>query len=154
MNAEEKTLCKASTSRRAFSFAYLLIILFTLLGIYSFTQKNQVMSVFGLVFLVVSLSMLVSFEIKVRQKWAVITDKRIIVHKGIMRRSVTTIKYPSINEIALDQNLFSRMFGYGTLTIRTSGAQHHDITLENMGAPSRVKNLVEQKMMESEQKQK
>ena len=51
----------------------------------------------------------------------VVTNKRIIVKTGIFSRRTLGMNLNKIESVNVDQNIFGRMFGYGTITIIGTG---------------------------------
>ncbi len=51
----------------------------------------------------------------------VVTNKRIIVKTGIFSRRTLEMNLNKIESVNVDQNIFGRMFGYGTITIIGTG---------------------------------
>lgn len=50
-----------------------------------------------------------------------VTNKRIIVKIGIFSRRTLEMNLNKIESVNVDQNIFGRMFGYGTITIIGTG---------------------------------
>jgi uncharacterized membrane protein YdbT with pleckstrin-like domain len=51
----------------------------------------------------------------------VITDRRVLIKTGIIRRQSMELFISKIESIGVDQGLFGRMLDYGTITIRGTG---------------------------------
>ena len=51
----------------------------------------------------------------------VVTNKRIIVKTGIFSRKTLEMNLNKIESVNVDQSIFGRMFGYGTITIIGTG---------------------------------
>jgi len=145
----ETVLLKANTTRRAFFPAYILIVGLLILSLYGWVLHKEIMSTFSFVFFLVAVIMVIIFEIKVKQTRFVLTDKRLIVHRGIIKKNIITLRYDSINKITLEQELWPRLLVYGTLTIHPSGGRQHDVVLENFGKPSLIKEIIEEHMIKT-----
>ena len=56
------------------------------------------------------------------QEW-LITTRRVIRAEGVLNKKVTDSSLEKINDAQLDQSLFGRMFGFGTLDILTASEE-------------------------------
>ncbi len=56
------------------------------------------------------------------QEW-LITTRRVMRAEGVLNKSVTDTSLEKINDARLDQNLFGRIFGFGTLDILTAAEE-------------------------------
>ena len=52
---------------------------------------------------------------------SIITNKRVIQLKGLLRGKPQAAPLDTVNEVALKQSVFGKMLGYGTLNIATAG---------------------------------
>ena len=50
-----------------------------------------------------------------------LTNKRVIIRRGMLEKRTEEILLPKIESIAVDQGLLGRMLDYGTLTVRGTG---------------------------------
>lgn len=51
----------------------------------------------------------------------VVTERRIVIKAGVVRRQTVEMPLEKVESIAVDQGFFGRMFDYGTVTIRGTG---------------------------------
>lgn len=51
----------------------------------------------------------------------VITDRRVLIKTGIIRRQTVEMFISKVESIAIDQGVFGRMFDYGNVTVRGTG---------------------------------
>lgn len=56
------------------------------------------------------------------QEW-LITTRRVMRAEGVLNKSVTDTSLEKINDARLDQNMFGRIFGFGTLDILTAAEE-------------------------------
>ncbi len=56
------------------------------------------------------------------QEW-LITTRRVMRAEGVLNKSVTDTSLEKINDARLDQSIFGRIFGYGTLDILTAAEE-------------------------------
>jgi hypothetical protein len=84
---------------------------------------DGVLSAGGLVVLLVTLAYIgfVIWDWR-NQEW-LITTRRVMRAEGVLNKSVTDTSLEKINDARLDQNLFGRIFGFGTLDILTAAEE-------------------------------
>jgi uncharacterized membrane protein YdbT with pleckstrin-like domain len=51
-----------------------------------------------------------------------VTTQRIIIKRGLFRRSTMEMNVGQIESVQVDQSIFGRLFGFGTVTLRGTGA--------------------------------
>lgn len=54
---------------------------------------------------------------------ATLTERYVIVQSGLVSRHTSTVMLNRVESIDIDQSLWQRMTGYGTLTIRGTGSE-------------------------------
>ncbi len=65
------------------------------------------------------------------KRWSdefVITNKRIIIKTGLFSRQTFEMNLNKIESVNVDQSIFGRMFGYGTITIIGTGGTRESFT--------------------------
>ena len=62
-----------------------------------------------------------------------LTDRSIVLQRGIVSRHTSTVMLNRIESLDVDQSLWQRMTGYGTLTIRGTGSE--DLRLPGLTDP-------------------
>jgi len=62
-----------------------------------------------------------------------LTDRSIVLQRGIVSRHTSTVMLNRIESLDVDQSLWQRMTGYGTLTIRGTGSE--DLRLAGLTDP-------------------
>jgi uncharacterized membrane protein YdbT with pleckstrin-like domain len=70
----------------------------------------------------------------------VVTNRRVVYKRGFISRYTREMNMEKIESVAVDQNLWGRLFGYGTLDIRGTGAGLEQ--LRGIGAPLAVRNAI------------
>lgn len=75
---------------------------------------------------------------------ATVTDRRILVCKGLISRDVVDQKLATLESIEVKQDLLGRFLDYGTLQLRGTGDSH--TTIENIAAPFAVKRAIDQRL--------
>ena len=72
--------------------------------------------------------------------WAV-TTLRVIEETGILTRITTECPLDKINNVSYSQNIWGRMFGFGTVIIQTA-AQHGATIYSNVNCPQLLKETI------------
>ena len=71
----------------------------------------------------------------------VVTDRRVIVKYGLIRRDTNEMRLSKVESIRIDQGVFERILGYGTVLIRGVGGSFEPIT--HVADPLAFKRAVE-----------
>ena len=153
------------THRHWWSFvrtAWLPLLLMPAMWIGAFLLEVQVLALFllGLSFLLPGLA-LVYFYLEWRNDSVIVTDQRIIrINRTIlaMYRQVTQVGLESVHEINFEfpsYDPFSRLFRYGTVIVKTAGAQGN-LELDCMPDPEQFQKLIieDRQYFESRQAQR
>ncbi|MFT6431608.1 MAG: putative membrane protein YdbT with pleckstrin-like domain [Halopseudomonas sp.] len=70
-----------------------------------------------------------------------VTNKRVILKRGIISRRTEEMKLQSIETVEIDQGIGGRMFGYGTVKITGRGIS--DVIFKGIDDPMSVKRQIE-----------
>ena len=70
-----------------------------------------------------------------------VTNKRVILKKGIISRKTEEMKLTSIETVEIDQGVFGRVFGFGTVKITGRGIS--DFVFKGIDNPMSVKRQIE-----------
>ena len=70
-----------------------------------------------------------------------VTNKRVILKNGIISRHTEEMKLSSIETVEIEQGIWGRMFGYGTVKLTGSGIS--DVKFRNIDDPMQVKRDIE-----------
>jgi len=70
-----------------------------------------------------------------------VTNKRVILKKGIIGRQTEEMKLKSIETVEIDQGVVGRMLGYGTVKVTGRGVS--DILFKAIDDPMAVKRAIE-----------
>ncbi len=62
-----------------------------------------------------------------------LTDRYLVLQTGLVSRHTSTVMLNRVESLDVDQTLWQRMTGYGTLTIRGTGSE--DLRLRGIGDP-------------------
>lgn len=78
--------------------------------------------------------------IRRRSTEIVVTDKRVIYKRGLLSRHTVEMNISKIETVDVEQGLAGRIWGFGTLLIRGTGAGFEP--LEGVGSPLRIRNAI------------
>ena len=69
-----------------------------------------------------------------------VTDRRVVYKRGLIRRHTVEMNMDKIESVDVDQAILGRIFNYGDVTIRGTGAGIEP--LHNIDAPLQLRNYV------------
>jgi membrane protein YdbS with pleckstrin-like domain len=69
-----------------------------------------------------------------------VTDRRIILKRGLIRRHTVEMNMQKVESVDVDQTLAGRLFDYGNVTIRGTGSSLEKLTL--IDAPLKLRSKV------------
>lgn len=70
-----------------------------------------------------------------------VTNKRVILKRGIISRKTDEMKIASIETVEIDQGVFGRLFGFGD--VRVTGRGISDLVFKRIDDPMAVKRAIE-----------
>lgn len=70
-----------------------------------------------------------------------VTNKRVILKRGIISRKTDEMKLASIETVEIDQGVFGRLFGFGD--VRVTGRGISDLVFKRIDDPMDVKRRIE-----------
>ena len=82
-------------------------------------------------------------EVNIIRDWWAITDSTFIESKSILDKNVREIDFNAIADIDLDQPLFKRILGYGTVNIRKF-LNEKTIIVEDINEPDKFINILQE----------
>jgi uncharacterized membrane protein YdbT with pleckstrin-like domain len=78
-----------------------------------------------------------------------VTNKRVIIKTGMLRRKTFELLLPKVESIAVDEAAFGRMLGYGSVVVRGTGGTHEPFA--KVSHPMEFRRQVQQQIESSEQ---
>lgn len=66
--------------------------------------------------------------VRIRGSEYAVTNRRVIMKEGVVRRASVEILLSKVEGILVDQGLLGRLFGYGTLQVAGTGGSRHSYT--------------------------
>jgi uncharacterized membrane protein YdbT with pleckstrin-like domain len=72
-----------------------------------------------------------------------ITDRRIIIRKGILSRHERAAHIDRVQNVNLTQSFFDRIFGVGTLDFDTAGTEDSDFKFSGIADPDELRQKID-----------
>ena len=73
-----------------------------------------------------------------------ITNKRVIYDFQFINKKRTSVKYSNIQDLEVNQGLFERMVGIGSINLNTSGSNGIELSIADVIEPYETKKLVDE----------
>ena len=92
---------------------------------------------------VLALAALVAWVRAWFRRWTteiVVTDRRIILKRGLIRRHTVEMNMQKVESVDVDQTLVGRLFNYGNVSIRGTGSSFE--TLKMIDSPLKLRTTV------------
>lgn len=114
-------------------------------------QIPLIQATFYLLILIIALLILsMIFDVvSWRRKKYQLTNQRVIVKKGLIRRKRSYIHYSKIQDIDVDQGIVDRIFSAGDIEIY-GGHEHTNIIMEDVPNPREVEDIIDRVMVGDE----
>lgn len=71
-----------------------------------------------------------------------VTDKRIVIRRGVLSKKERSVRLENILDVALDRSLFARMFGYGDIYVETAGSSGTEFVFKRIAQPEEVRSAI------------
>jgi uncharacterized membrane protein YdbT with pleckstrin-like domain len=89
---------------------------------------------------VLGILMLLGAWIRRQATEIVVTDRRVIFKRGLLSRHTVEMNVSKIETVDVEQGLSGRIWGYGTVLIRGTGAGFEPLI--GVGSPLRIRNAI------------
>lgn len=120
-------------------FCWLLLGL--IFGLTWFIAVYEVLKILGLITFGLTWFIAIYEIVRLRHIEQGVTNKRVILKKGIISRKTEEMKISSIETVEIEQGVFGRIFGYGTVKITGHGMS--DFLFKGIDDPLTVKRQIE-----------
>jgi len=110
-------------------------------------------TLFLLVFLLVFFFIIIHFIsiiLRVLGSEYLITNKRIYIKQGIIRRKIQEVRIEWVRAVALSQGIFERIINCGNVGISTASEYVGTIVLKGVSNPIEVKGIIEELLSKNE----
>jgi len=72
----------------------------------------------------------------------VVTDRRVMLKTGIFAREIEQVPVEKIQDVKVQQGVFGRMLGYGTVLLETASERMGMLTFPDISAPEAFRNAL------------
>ena len=90
----------------------------------------------------VGIIILIIWYIKVKAVRLTVTNQRIEVKRGILRKNTTEIHMSDVRNIRTNQSFFQRIFGVGKIIISSAATGGVEIKVKGIKSPEKVKKMI------------
>lgn len=73
-----------------------------------------------------------------------VTNKRTILRRGILSKYTTEVYHSDVRNVQVDQSMFQRIFGVGTIGISSAGQSGIEITVSGVAHPADIKGIIDE----------
>ena len=101
-----------------------------------------IVGILGLFLFGIGLLVLIWIVLDRASKRYTVTNKRVIVRKGIIAKNVDEVEIEHIRSINTRQSIWQRLLGYGNVLIGTAGTAGIEIVIKNISNPEGIKDLI------------
>jgi hypothetical protein len=139
---KEQILLKVFKSRKSHVHYYFMILVVWVFVSFLYYWRGVIDFKILIAAAVFTAFVLYFIEVDIVRNWWAITDSFIIESKSILNKNVREIDLNSIADIDLDQPLFKRFLGYGTVNIRKF-LNEKSITIPDIDNPEVFINILQ-----------
>ncbi len=86
---------------------------------------------------------LAGWKVWTRTERLEITNKRIRLTKGLLARSSVEMLHRSVQDIEIDQSLWQRLLGTGTIRIDNASEENDEIELKDVPGPHQIRDVID-----------
>ena len=72
----------------------------------------------------------------------IVTKDRVIHRSGVFGKTERSIPIDRVQDVAINQGLFGRIFGYGDIRIESSGSSGTEIEVMGFSRPNKIRNAI------------
>lgn len=73
-----------------------------------------------------------------------ITNLRTIAQTGILSRNTNEVRHIDVRNLQVNQDVFQRMFGFGSVAISSAGQSDIEITMVRVEKPHKIADIIRQ----------
>jgi uncharacterized membrane protein YdbT with pleckstrin-like domain len=114
-------------------FIFVPSIVYFAIGIYLISKGTESAGAFGVFVILFSIISFVKAVITKTTTELAVTSKRVIAKIGLIRRSTVELNHSKVESFNVEQSIFGRIFGFGTLVLNGTGGGKTPIP--NIDAP-------------------
>jgi uncharacterized membrane protein YdbT with pleckstrin-like domain len=73
-----------------------------------------------------------------------VTNRRTIAQTGVLNRKTNEVRHRDVRNIQVNQDIFQRMFGFGTVAISSAAQSDIELTMRGVNAPQKIVATIRQ----------
>jgi uncharacterized membrane protein YdbT with pleckstrin-like domain len=73
-----------------------------------------------------------------------VTNRRTIAQTGVLNRKTNEVRHVDVRNIQVDQDIFQRMFGFGTVAISSAAHSDIELTMRGVNEPQKIAATIRQ----------
>lgn len=73
----------------------------------------------------------------------IVTDKKTTLRTGILSKNITEVYHEDVRSIQVNQSLFQRIFGVGSIGISSAGQSGIEIAAQGIPDPNKVREIID-----------
>ena len=73
-----------------------------------------------------------------------ITNLRTIAQTGILSRNTNEVRHIDVRNLQVNQDVFQRMFGFGSVAISSAGQSDIELTMARVENPDKIADIIRQ----------
>jgi uncharacterized membrane protein YdbT with pleckstrin-like domain len=145
----EKILYRARYHWVFYRFSIVVLVLAAALGIASFSATRSpeggsvgpLLAYIAAAFVVIALVAFLALRVRAAMDEFVVTNRRVIRKVGVFAREIQQAPLEKIQDITIEQGVFGRMLGYGTVIVETA-SEKGMLVFPAIAAPESFRNHV------------
>lgn len=123
------------------AFLYLFLSVLTCAFNVWITEPNQILWTISLLALVFALISVISSYIRLKTSEFAITNKRVLIKVGFIRRHSLEVLLHKVEGIGVNQSILGRIFGFGTIIVTGTGGTKE--TFDQIDSPLEFRKQVQ-----------
>jgi len=125
--------------------------LFKYASLYEYIDLSGGLNILGIIFVVLSVLYGIYHYLLIRLSEFVVTNKRIILKKGVISIKTIELLLTKAESISIDQNITGRIFGYGTIIVTGSGGTKNKFSV--IEKPFEVRKIAQNEIEKTQKKE-
>jgi len=91
----------------------------------------------------IGILLLLAWYLKVKSTKLIVTDKDILLERGLLSKERSEVSIKSIRTVKVRQSFFNRIFGVGSIELYTAG-DLPEIEVKGMPDPNKVRDIIKE----------
>ncbi|MCF7866852.1 ion transporter [Candidatus Woesearchaeota archaeon] len=118
----------------------------------SFGFEGNWVKIAGYIIFLLSITILIIYEIKIIYRRFAITNHRVIMNEGILHENFKSTTYHYITDTDLFQTLIDKILNTGLVRITTTGSETENLNLKKIRNPIEIKKIIQDNIVSTHKK--